>query len=159
MLYKLLSLVQCSVKLLYLGLLINACLLKNTICLSYAHFPSSVMILLAFFLALREIPSWNTLSHITCDWDVLINNWASQQDGENKHQHKSFLVLWGTWECNIWYWLFSDFWRYPMSNPGRQSLLIPTSVTPRASLSLSPDPADIRKSELSVHWNWVCDFS
>lgn len=48
--------------------------------------------------------------------------------------------------------IFSDFWRYPMSNPGRQSLMIPNSVTPRASMSLSPDPPDIRKTELSIRY-------
>ena len=37
-----------------------------------------------------------------------------------------------------------------MSNPGRQSLMIPNAATPRASMSLSPDPPDLRKNELSV---------
>ena len=37
-----------------------------------------------------------------------------------------------------------------MSNPGRQSLMVPSAVTPRASMSLSPDPSDLRKTNQSV---------
>ena len=37
-----------------------------------------------------------------------------------------------------------------MSNPGRQSLMVPSAVTPRASMSLSPDLSDLRKTKQSV---------
>ena len=37
-----------------------------------------------------------------------------------------------------------------MSNPGRQSLMVSSAVTPRASMSLSPDPSDLRKTKQSV---------